>query len=97
MVGEKKVYQGQVVNVVGIVNGDEVVIQFPDGSRAPVYRSALSDLPKPESNRPIITKSEEMTVPPEPVVNNSTEPPVPSEPPPAEPPPAPPADPEAAQ
>ncbi len=59
MVGERRIYQGQVVQVMGIVNGDEVVVQMPDGSRQPVYRRDLSELPKPESNRPITTKGAE--------------------------------------
>lgn len=56
MVGETKIYSGQRVQVMGIVNGDEVVVQLPDGKRKPVYRSELSDVPAPQSNRPIITK-----------------------------------------
>lgn len=56
MVGETKIYQGQRVQVMGVVNGDEVVVQFADGSRQPVLRSDLTDPPKPASNRPIITK-----------------------------------------
>lgn len=59
MVGEQKFYQGQRVQVMGIVNGDEVVVQLPDGSRRPVNRAELSDPPKAESNRPIITKGAE--------------------------------------
>jgi len=60
VVGEKKIYQGQVVDVVYQVNGDEFVIQFPNGERkADVPSRELSDLPKPASNRPIITKGAE--------------------------------------
>lgn len=88
MVGTKKVFQGQVVQVVGQVNGDEVVVQLPDGSRQPVNRGELTDLPKAESNRPIITKGAEAPVDaPPPVV-----PPVDPSPSTSDAPPAPPAD-----
>lgn len=59
MVGERKIFQGVEVEVVYQVSGDEFVIQMPNGDRQQVTKFQLSDIPKPASNRPIITKGAE--------------------------------------
>ena len=65
-VGDEAIYQGQRVKIVYEVNGDEVVIQLPDGTRKPVSDRELSAVPGPAAPRPMIAKDMGEVLPPAP-------------------------------